>query len=286
MRTELLLEGVAPDSRILEIGPSHAPLAPKRAGWRTKTVDHLPREALVAKYDGHPDVDTSRIEDVDFVWSGGQICDAVPRDQWGQFDALIASHVIEHVPDLIGFLNSAEKLLAPDGKVVLAVPDKRYCFDFFQPVSTTGQVLAAHAEKRSRHTPSLAYDYYAYTAADGNNIAFGHAPRENLRLVHTLEEAVHHFGTIATDPEYLDIHGWRFTPSSFELILLEIAILGLSDLRVERITPPSGFEFYVWLRSGGKAEAAATQPDVLTARRMLLLKRGLLELRQQIDCLV
>jgi hypothetical protein len=285
-RVDILLAPVATTSRIIEIGPSHSPLAPKSAGWNTAVLDHLSREGLVAKYHGHPGIDFDRIEEVDFVWSGGSVRDAVPTDQWGTFDAFIASHVIEHTPDFIDFLQSAEALCNKDGLVALAIPDKRYCFDFFQPITTTGQVLAAHAQHRSRHSARLGFDYFAYTVAAGENIGWGQHPLNSLRFVHHLAEARDIFQTIENRPDYVDIHAWRFTPSSFELLLLELAWLGILDWRAERITPSAGSEFYAWLRFGGKAEAAALSPTELAERRMGLLKQSLIEMRAQIEYLL
>lgn len=285
-RAELLLSAVSRNSRILEIGPSHAPLAPKSKGWNTATLDHMDRDGLVRKYAGHQGVDASRIEEVDFVWSGGPWSGAVPAKLWGQFDTLIASHVIEHMPDFIGFFTSAQKVLGADGLIVLAVPDKRYCFDFFQPVTTVGEFLAAHAEKRVRHSPRLAYDYFAYSIADGEQIAFGDEKRSALRFIHSLAEAKETFGNIGTRADYVDLHAWRFTPASFQLAIFELACLGELDWRVERITLPHGFEFYVWLRRGGVAEIAAMTPAEISSRRMKLLKDGLMEVRLQTDCLV
>ena len=95
-----------------------------RGGWNSASIDHMTREGLVAKYTGHPGVDVSRIEEVDYIWNGGSLSDAVPPAMYGTFDAFVASHVIEHTPDLIAFLDSASTLLKPEGVVVLAVPDK------------------------------------------------------------------------------------------------------------------------------------------------------------------
>lgn len=160
----MLLAPVPRGGKIIEIGPSISPIAPKSAGWNSYALDHLSREGLVAKYEGHPQVDVSRIQEVDFIWTGGPLSSAIPPELHGSFDALVASHVIEHTPDLLAFLGSAETLLKSTGVVILAIPDKRYCFDYFQTVTTTGQVLAAWTERRVRHDRWFGFDYAAYAA--------------------------------------------------------------------------------------------------------------------------
>src|SRR5262245_58047344 len=124
-RNEILLGPIDRSMQILEIGPSYNPVAPKWDGWNVKSIDHLSREALIEKYRGHAGVDVSCIEDVDFVWTDGDLSSAVPEELHGTFDALIASHVIEHAPDLLAFLGSIARLLKPQGVVALAIPDKR-----------------------------------------------------------------------------------------------------------------------------------------------------------------
>src|SRR5271170_1497446 len=105
-------------SRILEIGPGYNPIAPRSAGWNVHVVDHAPRDELRLKY-GPMAVDIDSIEDVDTVWKHGSLHAAVPCDLHGQFDSIIGSHVIEHIPDLVGFLASAERLCAPHGTICL-----------------------------------------------------------------------------------------------------------------------------------------------------------------------
>jgi len=41
----------------------------------------------------------------------------------GEFDALAAHHVIEHVPDPLGFLESAHRVLKKDGRLLLSCPN-------------------------------------------------------------------------------------------------------------------------------------------------------------------
>ena len=114
-RAARLLAPIDRSARIIEIGPSYSPIAPRGDGWNTTTVDHATRADLVEKYTGHPGVDVSRIEEVDFVWTGGPLSDAVPSHLHGTFDAFIASHVIEHTPDLLGFLDAAATLVSQTG---------------------------------------------------------------------------------------------------------------------------------------------------------------------------
>jgi hypothetical protein len=228
----------------------------------------------------------NRIEEVDFVWTGGPLADAVPKDLHGTFDALIASHVIEHIPDVVGFLEAAAALLKDDGVVVLAVPDKRYCFDYFQPLTTTGQLLEAHAERRSRHTRRLGFDYVAYVVRSGGSGAWGQHSLRELSFVHSIEEARNLFDSLGANGEYVDLHAWRFIPASFELLLLELARLGETDWRVERIGPAKDCEFFAWLRRGGRAFAASFTEADLAAKRLGLLKRTLLETKAQIDWLI
>jgi predicted SAM-dependent methyltransferase len=287
-RNERLLGPVDRSMRIIEIGPSFSPIAAKADGWNVCSIDHLPRAELVAKYTGHAGVDVSRIEEVDFVWTDGPLSSAAPPALRGTFQALIASHVIEHSPDLLAFLDSAAELLTRDGVVALAVPDKRYCFDYFKPLSLTGDVLAAHDPSRSRHTIENAFNEVAYAAAVNGSIAWTQAPIEELDLLHSLAQARDFFNALASanDGQYHDMHAWRFTPSSFALIMLELAWLGKTDWYVEDVTAANGCEFLTWLRRGGLARARSLSDSELAAKRLLLLKQTVIEMKEQVDFFV
>ncbi len=291
-RSDTLMAPVPRDGLVLEIGPSISPIAAKRDGWNTKTVDHTTKEGLIEKYRGHTGIDISKIEDVDYIWTSGDISDAIPEGMLGTFDAFVASHVIEHVTDLVSFLNSADMILKPNGVVVLAIPDKRYCFDYFQMRSTTGNVLEAHNEKRSRHSRTNTFEFYSYAATHNGAIAWGQEPIKDLKLMNTLETALQVSESVSTEGEYHDLHAWRFTPAGFELILVELARLGFINLKIERITEAVGCEFYAWLRSGGGEQSGGfgfyqkMSEESFANLRLSLLKRALLEVRPQIDWLL
>jgi GT2 family glycosyltransferase len=283
-----LIASLRRSAHIIEIGPGYNPLFPKADGWNTRTLDHATRAALIEKYRGHPGVDVERIEDVDFVWTSGPMINVVPSELHGMFDAFIASHVIEHTTDFVGFLDAAQTLLADDGVVILVVPDKRYCFDYFRPLTTTGDVLDAHAGRRSRHTRRALFNHVAYVVKNGGVGAWGQGPMQDIEFSHSLEQAAEVFATVreeSTAP-YTDVHAWQFTPASFELLLLELACLGETDWLVERVTPAAGCEFYAWLRRGGRAAVAAITASQIDKRRLELLKRTLLQVREQTDFLL
>src|SRR5215469_10709450 len=109
---ELLVQ-IDRTSKILDVGPSSFPITPRSAGWNVTIVDHATQDELIEKYRSDPNANIANIEKVDYVWRGGMLHEAVPDDQHGTFDVLIASHVIEHLPDPIGFLDSASRLLHP-----------------------------------------------------------------------------------------------------------------------------------------------------------------------------
>jgi len=274
---------VKPWSAIRNRLASYSPIAPRSEGWDTKIVDHANRAELVEKYKREPDVWVERIEEVDFIWTEGSIADAIPQVFHGTFDCLIASHVIEHVPDLVGFLLSAERVLQPGGTVILAIPDKRFCFDYFRPLTMTGDVLEAHQQQRTRHTARTAYEHWFYTVTRNGQGAWGQEPVADLKLANPFSLAMSKLESLSTAPDapYVDLHVWKFSPSSFELILLEVARMRKIDWRVEKVTPAIGCEFHAWLRRGAIEACAQLSDAAFDARRLTLLKAVVREMGEQ-----
>src|SRR3954469_246806 len=116
----------------VEIGPLTRPLVRRREG-RIFYIDHLPTEDLRKKYAYQHHIDVDKIVDVDFVWGERKLSECVGGRR---FEYCIASHVIEHVPDLIGWLAEIDDILAPGGILSLIIPDSRYTFDILRVPST------------------------------------------------------------------------------------------------------------------------------------------------------
>ena len=251
-RVAKLLDGIPREGRLIEVGASYAPLAPKRMGWQTTVVDHDTHEVLRRKY-ADAAVDTDQIEEVDLVWRGGALHDAFDPATHGTFDGLIISHVLEHLPDPIAFLSSADRLLRPDGVIAVAVPDKRYCFDAYRWPSTAGAMLQAHLEGRTRHAPGVIFDEISLSVTrDGRTLwppGYGGGP------------------PVLAD--YIDCHAWQFTPASLELAFLDLAFAGACVWGVSWAEPRANGEILAQLR---RRDRDLDDPARANLRRAELLR--------------
>jgi SAM-dependent methyltransferase len=283
----------------LEIGPSTNPLLPKSSGAHVEIVDHATRAELIEKYRGYgmAQEDLDRIEDVDHLSDGGSFVDAVGRT--GAYDFILASHVIEHSVDLIGFLQDCQALLRPGGRVALAVPDQRFCFDLLKPRTSVGAVVDAHLHPTRFHTAGALLDHSAYACTRGGQIAWSPEDHGEVALqfpsMSGADEAIAR-GT--RQDEYHDVHRWTFTPSSFALLLHDLRVLGYHHLQpLPSGPPPLGFEFFVTLEDaarhpraadrlellrGAMAELAVVHDEFLTTPTLRAAQEALAEARQEL----
>ncbi|WP_345821111.1 methyltransferase domain-containing protein [Methylobacterium fujisawaense] len=233
----------------LEVGPGYNPLLKKSDGFRVETVDHGTAEQIREKYRGDKTVDISQIEEVDFVWDGRPLSEVIGKSD--SYDYIVASHVIEHTTDLIGFLKECQILLKSDGILLLAVPDKRRCFDVLQAMTTTGAVLQAHFERRTRHSPGLIFDYVAYGMLRDGAGGWPAGSDAPLSFAGTVKTAYELFERARESQEYIDAHAWRFTPSSFRMILKDLHEIGAINFLEQDFHGSDIHEFYISLSKNG-----------------------------------
>ncbi|TRC79841.1 class I SAM-dependent methyltransferase [Mesorhizobium sp. WSM4307] len=243
----------------IEIGPFYSPVAPKRHGWKTTVIDFQDGAALRASAGGHP-VDAIRkrvgqIEDVDIVWRGEPLDNlALARNPEG-YDYFIASHVIEHTPDILSFLQQVSRLLRKGGIVSLAVPDMRKCFDLFKPPSSLREVLVAYREKRIRHTPETLLEARAMSVSRDGSGSWLAGSKTPLKFTGNFDHAwlSYQNDVVNTAGDYIDAHAWFFTPSSFELLIHELNYMGMLDLVIRSLEENPGSEFIVQLQARSRA---------------------------------
>ena len=239
-RRAVLLEGVRREMRILEIGASYSPLAPRKDGWNVRIVDHASREELVEKYsDPVHGVDVSRIEEVDVVWRGGPLDEAIGREHLG-FDVCVASHVVEHTPDLVGFLSGVMRLARPGRVAQPGSPDMRYCFDLLRTPTRAGESSRPTAAARPSWLAALVRPGGVRRRCGGDDCvgagrtsALAGAQRARSAQCASLSPVARRHAPTA---EYVDCPRWRFTPASFELLVSRArAHSGILDAHVASI---------------------------------------------------
>ena len=170
----------------------------------------------------------------------------------GHYDWIIASHVIEHTPDLIAFLASCEEVLKDDGVLCLVVPDKRFCFDRFRPVTGLARVIDAHLAGQRIHSAGVCAEYFLNVVGKGHELAWHPGFPGDYHLIHGIEDAKTGIREVVEKGSYLDVHDWCFVPHSFRLILEDLHALGYTGLREVAFHPTEGNEFYVVLGKRGK----------------------------------
>ena len=237
--------------RGLEIGPLHNPSVREEHG-RVEYLDVFSREQLLANYADHANVDPDRIPEVHHALMDdtGRVR-SIPETLDGvePFDWVMASHVIEHVPDVVGWLDQVAQVTVDDGALVLVVPDRRYCFDVHRPGTTVGQLLAAHEAGDVVPSVRAVYDYKrGHVGTNAPALWRGEVPGYDKRL-YTLEQVVEQVDR-ARRGEYIDAHVWTFTPGTLLEQVVELRRLGLAAWRVESLVPTrrDSNEFFAVLR--------------------------------------
>jgi len=267
-RLQILRAGIDRHHEILEIAPYFRPIAARCDGYRVTTLDifdtaELRRRATADASLGPADV--AAIEEVDLIGSACDVADVVAAT-YGPgrtFDWILSSHNFEHLPDPVRFLRQCAAVLRPGGTLRMAIPDKRFCFDHFRPVSEVSEWLQAFHERRPRPTRYQLFRESAYTAVTGETYRWKPA-RQALRSYRALFESEN-----GLPDAYVDTHCWAFTPESFELLALDVRAFGLVPLRVGRISEAVGHEFFV--------ELTPADPPVLAEDAYFAAREGLMQ---------
>lgn len=236
--------------RGLEIGPLDAGIADPEID-QVAYVDVFDTAGIRQHYENDPNVILELIPEIDYpLHHGGVIRTLAEAAAPGApYDWVIASHVIEHVPDVIGWLAQVADLTADDGALLLAVPDRRYCFDRHRPPTTTGQAIEAHEAGDVRPSLRAVYDYFSSAVVvDTGRLWSGDRPPTRAARMHD-QASVEAAMDRCRAGEYVDCHVWTYTPESFLDQVRELRGLGLCEWRVEKLVPVHrGLEFHAVLR--------------------------------------
>jgi SAM-dependent methyltransferase len=248
-RKEKLLSGIElARARGIEIGPLATPVVSKEES-DVRYVDYTDQAELRRRYAGDPNVDLPNILPVDAVWGERTLRECFANEAY--FDYVVASHVIEHVPDMIGWLQEIAEVLLPGGLLCLAIPDKRYTFDYLRQPTRLCELIDAWLRRNRRPMPAQLFDFNV-NAVEVDLVAAWDGTLKVDALKHYVNEqfALDRSVESARDAKYVDAHCWVFTPSSLFNVLAGLARLDLLGYRLERFFPTEPYtnEFILVLK--------------------------------------
>lgn len=220
MRRMRIISGIDLKSSGIEYGPLHRVIMPREICSDVRYVDYKTQEQLQAHYAADPNVDVSLIPEIDIVTGGRPITEFVDDES---IDFVIASHVMEHVPDFIGWLETNLRLLRPGGRIALAFPDRRYCFDLAKQPTSFHEIVAAYLEKRTQPNFTQICDHIIncrkVTPVEVWN---GTLDAENAPSIRAIPTALAQLRVLVSKTEYHDVHCWKFSDTEFMDMLFKI----------------------------------------------------------------
>jgi predicted SAM-dependent methyltransferase len=241
-RAQAVIDRIPIDGAGLELSPGAAPLVNKRDGRIIYCDKFGPKDWPRLYPEGKfVDVDVSLAE---------RALDSVFRKE--QFDYIVSSHVIEHIPDFIQFFISSSIILRSGGAIVKLVPDKRYTFDVLRRVSSVQDIEVAHKAKLTSPSDAMIQDFYRNCDMNANaeGLWVGtYKPQRSFTpkdAQDQLEKA---------DRSVVDLHCFTFTPDSFKTLIAHVIEKYVPDLSLIEIsnTPRGGNEFLVHLKKNANA---------------------------------
>jgi SAM-dependent methyltransferase len=253
-RREKLLGGLDLRNMVgVEIGALDKPLV-RREDGEILYVDYTDRDTLVAKYAKDPNVITDNIVHIDAIWGDNTLSDAV---KGRKVDYVVAAHVIEHVPDMITWLNEIRSILTESGSLRLIVPDRRFTFDFLREETRLSDLLTSYAVRARIPQPYSVIDHAMNVIAIDCQAAWeGRIDPDALQKCRDFTGALNLARDVVNNKTYHDVHCWVFTPKSFARLMGRLGELGLLDFACARFhdTETGFLEFFVTLRPESSKE--------------------------------
>ena len=235
----------------LEIAPYFYPLLDK-AKYDVCYVDCIDNETIAKKAAENPGAVGREIPRIDWVWTPGKPLRAcIPADI--AFDYCVATHVMEHVADTIGWLNQIFDVMHKGAVLALALPDRRYTMDYYRRETTLGDLVGNWIGAPSRPTAAQIVDFLSQSFHDTRRVAgdemfdvsqpFAAAPRH-----YSDDQALEFAALSQRDRTYLDVHCTVWTPASFVEVMSRVIGMGLINAQlsepIER-APDTGWDEFI-----------------------------------------
>ncbi len=269
--------------RGIEIAPYFNPIV-DRTRHDVLYVDCIDNDEIQRKAAENPGATGRIVPSVDAVWVPG-----VPLAKCIGHEPLfyaVASHVFEHVPNPLGWIQEILDCLEPGGVIALLVPNREQSMDFYRRPTSFAEVIGWSIEKPARPTPTQVMDFLSQSFEDDGSSDFSVMPPFSRAKRHyTDNDAIGFAEFVAKEDHYLDVHCSVWTPESFLEVFTRVS--AARKLAVEIEGPFVGFpgspsyEFLVCLHKrdpGGVTATSASVEETAEDHPVLLKKPAVLHI--------
>jgi hypothetical protein len=241
----------------LELGSFDLPFVTREMG-QVEFADHLSTSDLKERAQRSPGHSPDFVQTVDYVLNERPL-HSLPSD----YNWIAAAHVLEHAPDLIGWLQVIGERLSKHGLLFCVVPDGRYTFDMNRPLSSLGKIIQDHIDAREAPAFRDVFDAFYYSRpVTASEVVRG-------EVIPTISFHNDFDGAWAqaakTCDSYVDVHCNIFIPESFVEIISALSRSRLIPFELEEMgdTEPGGIDFHAILRK----EQFQLEPPIVESLR-------------------
>lgn len=227
--------------RILELGPLNRPIADKEFYHNAYYCDVRSTEEVRKLYSGNDYLEATgimvnpeTIVPIDFVIKGNY---EETFKEVEKFDYIIASHVMEHMEDIIFALRDISTVLKPEGVLYLVYPDKRYCFDHFRTSASFRDAYNVFRNGTKENAPMVFDFYYSVIPENRPYIFWGKEGILDYLPEAVFENAVEHYEKALQGVKMDDVHYWPFSDMDFLKFLYDCTRARLIPFRCIAFQP-------------------------------------------------
>jgi len=227
-----MIDCVKPHNKVgLEIGPLDRPFIDK-SEYDVFYVDYFNEQQLQKKIENTPNRNPDNIVKLDYVLEGERLIDVVDR----KFDYVFSSHVLEHLPDLLGWLNDLTKILNPGGMLFSVIPDCRYCFDIERPQTSLGELIENNELKLGKPSQRHVFDQWFYHKKVNPHALWNDYDKHKNSVPRSFTLNQSYKRSLKAEEKYIDCHVNTFTPDSFKECIVASKELGLHEFDLKKVT--------------------------------------------------
>ncbi len=236
------------EAEVLEIGAFDQPTFTK-SDTNIYYCDYFSKEELAKNHSSIKPQRAKNAVAVDYVIKGESYSECINK----KFDLVIANHVIEHIPNIIKWLQDISLILKKDGFLFLTIPHKEYTFDKLRAVTSLKELTFNNLQNLKAPNIHQISDQLYYhrpiKAHDVWNNNYQHLLEKNR--FHNAKDAMEEAQKRLDENVYVDVHCNVFTYESFISIINELKCAQYISLQLHlsRDVESPHNEFYTLLKN-------------------------------------